>query len=280
MTVVIPTHNRSALVTEAVRSALAQEGVPFEVIVVDDGSTDRTREALAGFGPAIRCVLRSRGGVSAARNAGIRAARGEWLAFLDSDDLWLPGKLKAQSDFLDRNPSLLICQTGEIWLRNGRRINPRRYHAKPEGYCFPLLLDRCLISPSAVMLHRVVLEQVGLFDESLPACEDYDLWLRIGCRFPIGLVKEPLVVKRAGHGDQLSVSVKHLDRYRIQALIKLVRGGALDPIQREQALAALRKKCLIYARGCQKRGRSTEANHYLQLPDSLSPEMAAGAQLT
>jgi len=152
-----------------------------------------------------------------------------------------------------------LCQTEEIWIRNGKRLNARKNHKKPAGYCFALLLERCLVSPSAVVVNRGVFDSVGIFDESLPACEDYDLWLRIGCQFPIGLVEEPLVVKRGGHPDQLSATVANLDRYRIEAIVKLLRSTPLDPGQRTAAEKMLEKKRRIYSDGCRKRGNVSEA---------------------
>jgi glycosyltransferase involved in cell wall biosynthesis len=270
VTVVIPTHNRSRFLREAVTSVLAQRGVPLEVLVVDDGSKDETPEVLETFGDFITAVFQPHRGVSAARNHGIRLARGEWIAFLDSDDLWLPGKLEIQMAFLEAHPLLRICQTEEIWIRNGKRLNPRKYHQKPQGHCFPLLLERCLISPSAVVIHRDLFSQVGSFDESLPACEDYDLWLRIGCRHPLGLVEEPLIVKRGGHADQLSATIPALDVYRIQSLVHLLQRESLAPEQRKQAFAVLERKCLIYGAGCRKRGKWEEAERILGLPRTVA----------
>ena len=272
VSVIIPTFNRSALLKEAVVSVLAQEDVEPEVVVVDDGSSDGTPCILESFGSAIRVILQAHGGVSSARNTGIRAAVGEWLAFLDSDDLWLPRKLVAQLDFLKKYPEFKICQTQEIWVRNGRKLNPKKYHQKPQGYCFPRLLERCLISPSAVIIHREVFEIVGLFDESLPACEDYDLWLRIGYRYPIGFIDEPLTIKRGGHADQLSSVIPALDRYRIQALGKLLAEQTLSPSQQEFVLQAMEQKCRIYSDGCRKRGRYGEAESFRQLPKRLARE--------
>ncbi|SHF68048.1 Glycosyl transferase family 2 [Desulfacinum infernum DSM 9756] len=265
VSVIIPTHNRARMVREAVESVLAQKDARFELIVVDDGSTDETPEALGPHRDRLRFIRQENRGVSAARNRGIQVARGEWIAFLDSDDLWLPGKLRAQLSFFEEHPDLLICQTEEVWIRNGRRWNPKKYHAKPSGYCFGRLLERCLVSPSAVMIHRRVLNEVGLFDETLPACEDYDLWLRIGCRRPIGLVPEPLVIKRGGHPDQLSATVPALDRYRIRAIAKILETEDLTAELRVQAVAALQAKARIYAQGCLKRGRSEEARAVLSL---------------
>jgi len=261
ISVIIPTFNRAKLLTEAVRSVLEQKDCPeeIEIIVVDDGSTDDTAETLAALPGNIRYLRREHSGVSAARNLGIAQSRGEWIAFLDSDDLWLPIKLCAQMEFFLDHPESLLCQTEEIWIRNGRRINARKYHKKPAGYCFTALLERCLISPSAVVINRRVFDSAGLFDESLPACEDYDLWLRIGCRFQIGLVEKPLVVKRGGHPDQLSATIANLDLYRLEAIVKLLRTAPLDPAQMSAAGKMLEKKRRIYSDGCRKRGRVLEA---------------------
>jgi glycosyltransferase involved in cell wall biosynthesis len=262
ISVIIPTFNRVEFVQEAVRSVLRQRNVPgeFEILVVDDGSTENVREAICRFPAKIKYIRQERRGVSAARNRGIEESSAQWIAFLDSDDLWLPGKLSAQLSYFSDNPEMLLCQTDEIWIRNGKRINPRRYHKKPEGHCFPLLLERCLVSPSAVMVNRKIFDMVGLFDESLPACEDYDLWLRIGHRFPFGLIGSPLVVKRGGHPDQLSSSIPALDKYRIHAILKLLRTESLNSAQKIAAHNTLRIKSRIYAEGCRRRGKTDEAD--------------------
>jgi hypothetical protein len=270
VSVVIPTYNRSTLVREAIVSALTQEDVAPEVIVVNDGSSDDTTSLLKSFGSAIRAISQPHGGVSAARNTGIRAAGEEWLAFLDSDDLWLPQKLRMQLAFLRGHPEFKICQTEETWIRNGRKLNPKKYHQKPQGYCFPLLLERCLISPSAVIIHRELFSEVGFFDESLPACEDFDLWLRIGYRYPLGLLEQPLTIKRGGRADQLSSTIPALDRYRIQALARLLQHEPLRPSQQELALRALKRKAHIYIKGCRKRGRNEEADSVSQLIERLA----------
>jgi glycosyltransferase involved in cell wall biosynthesis len=258
---IIPTFNRAKLVLEAVGSVLDQRDAPeeVEIIVVDDGSTDNTAEALETLAGKIRCVRQEHSGVSSARNLGISMAGGEWIAFLDSDDLWLPGKLRAQMEFLRDRPEMLICQTDEIWVRGGKRVNPRKYHRKPSGHCFPLLLERCLVSPSAVIVHRSLFDLIGNFDESLPACEDYDLWLRVGCRFPVGLVEKPLVVKRGGHSDQLSSTIPNLDKYRIEAIVRLIDSTPLGAEHKDAALKVLDKKGRIYSDGCRKRGNFIEA---------------------
>ncbi len=264
VSVIIPTFDRKDLVREAVDSVLAQDFDDYELIVVDDGSTDGTAEALASYGRRLRLIRQANRGVSAARNAGIRAAAAPLIALLDSDDLWLPGKLTAQTAFFRAHPDALICQSEEIWIRNGLRVNPRKKHRKPSGDIFERSLQLCLVSPSAVMMRRRLLDEVGLFDESLPACEDYDLWLRVACRHPVYLIDKPLIVKRGGHADQLSRR-PGLDRYRIRSLARLLAGGRLDPARDAAARRVLQQKCAIYIQGCLKRGKLEEARRYREI---------------
>jgi len=269
VSVIIPTCNRARWVAAAVESVLNQDFEDFELLVIDDGSTDDTLQRLKGYGNRLRIICQPNRGVSAARNRGIRASTAPLIAFLDSDDLWLPGKLARQVAFFEQNPDCRICQTEEIWERNGRRVNPRRRHAKTAGMIFERSLELCLVSPSAVMLRRTLLDAVGMFDEHLPACEDYDLWLRVSCRYPVGLIEAPLIVKRGGHADQLSRQ-PGLDRYRIRAIVKLLEAGLLTRAQHRAAVKVLQQKCAIYAQGCRKRGRIAECSAYTRLAGSYA----------
>jgi len=271
VSVVIPTYNRAWCLAEAVDSVLAQEFRDFELIVVDDGSADDTPLLLESYGDAIRVLRRGNRGVSAARNAGIAAARGGLIAFLDSDDLWLAGKLSRQVEFFTSHPEALICQTEELWVRNGRRVNPGKRHRKRGGMIFEPSLDLCLVSPSAVMVRQGLFERVGIFDESLPACEDYDLWLRVSCRIPVHLIETALIVKRGGHADQLS-RAWGLDQFRIAALVKLLNGDILNEVQRQAVRGVLHRKCAVYAGGCRRRGRAEETAHYERLAQAYSNE--------
>jgi glycosyltransferase involved in cell wall biosynthesis len=275
VSVIIPTFNRAVKVARAVSSVLYQTFGDWEIIVVDDGSEDHTREALKGFGNRVTTIVHPENrGVSAARNTGIRASRAPFIAFLDSDDYWMPEKLSFQVDFFRDHPDAVACQTQELWIRKGRRVNPMKKHMKPNGDIFEPSLKRCLVSPSAVMLRRSLLDEVGLFDETLPACEDYDLWLRVSSRYPVHLIDAPLVVKEGGHPDQLSANVEGLDRYRIQSMVKLIRSALLRPEQTSALLRELRLKCRIYGNGCIRRGKSEEGKHYLQLPRRIIEEFA------
>ncbi len=258
---IIPTFNRGAKVIKAVRSVITQTLPDIEIIIVDDGSTDGSAARLVReFGGRIKLLRLPRNhGVSYARNRGFELSRGAFIAFLDSDDLWLPEKTCRQLSFMRARPELLISQTDETWVRNGKRVNPCRHHLKPSGSIFSECLPLCVVSPSAVMMRRQFFAAVGLFDEELPACEDYDLWLRTACCYPIELFPEKLVTKFGGHPDQLSRTTAALDRYRIKSLLKLLKNQQLTPSQKEQTRAILQKKSKIYLNGCRKRGRLQEA---------------------
>jgi len=269
VSVIIPTFNRGWVIREAIDSVLNQTFGSFELIVVDDGSTDNTHDILAEYKDRITLIKQRNRGVSAARNRGMDVASGRFMAFLDSDDLWLPQKLSRQIAFFESNPAALICQTEETWIRDGVRVNPGKRHHKVSGMIFEPSLHLCLVSPSAVMLKRSLFDEVGFFDESLPACEDYDMWLRVGYKHPIFLIDTPLIIKRGGHTDQLSKN-PGLDKYRIKALKKILDQNVLSEKQHRAAVKVLKKKCTVYAAGCQKRGRTEEAEYYLQLTESDS----------
>ncbi|HNY90271.1 MAG: UDP-Glc:alpha-D-GlcNAc-diphosphoundecaprenol beta-1,3-glucosyltransferase WfgD [bacterium ADurb.Bin431] len=259
VSVILTTCDRAALVSEALASVLEQSRPPAEIIVVDDGSADETEERLRPLAGGVHYLRNPQPlGVSAARNRGIRAAAGNWLAFLDSDDLWKPAKLERQLQALREHPGYRICYTDEEWRRDGRWMNQGARHRKRSGWIYTDCLPLCIISPSSVLIERGLLEQTGLFDEALPACEDYDLWLRIASRVPVLFVPERLIVKRAGEWPQLSRQ-HSLDRYRIIALAGIAASGGLGAADLAATTAMLAEKCRIYALGCRKHGRTEEA---------------------
>jgi len=269
ITVVIPTYNRVTFLKDAIDSVLAQTFLDFELIVVDDGSTDDTPKLLSSYNNKVRVITQTNQGPSAARNRGIETAKGEWIAFLDSDDVWKPDKLKKQVQFITDNPDTKICQTEEVWIRNGKRVNPRKKHEMHSGWIYEKCLPLCIVSPSSVMIRQDVFEKVGLFDETMPACEDYDLWLRIAPHYPVFLVREQLIVKQGGHADQQSRAVESLDRLRIKAIVKSIENGHLSDTQYQTALFELNKKCRVYGNGCIKRGKKEDGEAYLSLPEKF-----------
>ncbi len=269
VSVIIPTYNRAWIVKEAIESVLSQTFKDYELIVIDDGSTDNTMDILAPLKRDIILVQQENQGVSAARNRGLAEAGGEFIAFLDSDDLWLPEKLAVQVAFFTSHPDAMICQTEEVWIRKGVRVNPKKRHKKPSGMIFIPSLSLCLVSPSAVMIKKTLFDKVGEFDETLPACEDYDLWLRISLKYPVHLIDNPLIYKRGGHPDQLS-GAPGLDRFRIRSLKKILETCQLTQAQYKAAADMLRKKCHVYAGGCKKRGREKEFIYYNSLADQYA----------
>ena len=262
ISVIIPSWNRADRLAAALDSVYAQSVAPHEIIVVDDGSTDDTRELLGRHYPDVHYIFQQNKGVSQARNTGIRAASGDWIALLDSDDRWKPCKLELQLAAIRANPDCKLCHSDEIWIRNGKRVNPMKIHAKHGGRIFRYCLPLCVISPSAVMIHRDIFREIGLFDETLPACEDYDLWLRICAVYPVLYVDQPLIEKVGGHADQLSRSHWGMDRFRIQALENILATGVLGEQDYRAALETLLKKTAIMIQGAVKRDNHTLADSY------------------
>lgn len=263
ISVVIPTWNRASTLGRAVDSVLTQTRPVHEVIVVDDGSTDETENILAQFS-TVKTIVQANAGVSAARNAGIRAANGDWIALLDSDDEWLPKKIEQQTQAIKDNPLTRICHCDEIWIRNGVRVNAKHKHRKYGGWIYPHCLPLCAISPSAAMLRRDVFDTVGWFDESLPACEDYDYWLRLCASNPVTFVDSLLLKKYGGHDDQLSQRFWGMDRFRIAALAKAICSGDLNQEQLILTQKMLKKKLLIFIEGSRKRDRHADAEEFEQ----------------
>ncbi|NPV83566.1 MAG: glycosyltransferase [Candidatus Aminicenantes bacterium] len=269
VSVIIVTHNRAAFLAEAIDSVLAQtyfqkNPADWELIVVDDGSTDHTPDLVAGYQqgfPQVRYVRLDHGGVSRARNHGLKLASGEFIGFLDSDDLWLKNKVQVQLSYLKAFPEARFCLTEEVWIRSGRRVNQKHRHQKYAGRVLDKVLPLCLLSLSSAMFRRQLFEEIGEFDESLPVCEDYDLGLRIALRYPYHFLPVPLIVKRGGHPDQLSKKYWGMDRWRVQSLEKAL---ALATSEEDRSLirAEIVKKCRVLVAGFLKRGAQDEADYY------------------
>ncbi len=259
ISVVIPTFNRISLVARAIDSVLKQSLNPYEIIVVDDGSDDGTSEMINNKYKSIKLIQQQNNGVSAARNNGIKHAKGDWIGLLDSDDEWTEKKLENQADRLIKTPEYDFCHTNEIWIRNGVRVNQRKKHEKYGGYIFDKCLDICRISPSTVLFRKNILDHVGWFDSQLPVCEDYDLWLRITSEYRILFIDEPLIIKYGGHDDQLSHSIESIEFFRIKSLENLLEGSELSTNNRILAIQMIIKKYNIYLNGLVKRKKQGEA---------------------
>jgi glycosyltransferase involved in cell wall biosynthesis len=249
----------------AINSVLGQTFTDFELIVVDDGSTDSTPDLLKKFQDRLIAIHQEHSGVSAARNTGIQNSSGQLLAFLDSDDEWYRDKLNRQVGMYNEENLSFICHTDETWMRNGKEVRQKKIHAKQGGRFFQRALERCLISPSSVIIARSLFDRIGYFDESLPAAEDYDLWLRITAYYEVEFIPEPLIIKHGGSPDQLSETIPAIDRFRIQAILKILGDPGLKSEYRRAAVRELNRKCHIVAFGCKKKGKIQEAEHYLEL---------------
>ncbi len=256
--VIIPAFNRYELTKRAVDSVLAQTFHDYSLVLVDDGSTDNTRHMEEEYRGRITYIRQENMGVSSARNRGIGASDSAHIAFLDSDDEWLPGKLGSHFNYIRENRGAGIHQTAERWIRKGKRVNHGEKHLKRGGEIFMDSLELCLISPSAVCIDREIFEKFGLFDKDLPACEDYDLWLRITSVEKAGLINDELVIKYGGHPDQLSGKFWGMDRFRVYSIIKLLNnqgcGIRMDYLEAARNVAL--KKCRILLDGAVKRDKN------------------------
>jgi glycosyltransferase involved in cell wall biosynthesis len=265
VSVIIPTYNRAQTLPRAIDSVLSQTLAPLEIIVVDDGSVDDTARLMHERYGQCEYHQQANQGVSSARNMGIGKARGEWIALLDSDDRWLPNKLQTQLDALAGSPHCRLCHTDELWIRNGVRVNQMNKHAKSGGKIFQRCLPLCVISPSSVVMHRTLFTDYGCFDTQLPACEDYDLWLRICAREEVVFIDKPLIEKNGGHPDQLSRRHWGMDRFRVRSLLNLLENTKLKQDDRIAAINTLVKKSGIIAQGAEKRGEHERADYYRKI---------------
>jgi glycosyltransferase involved in cell wall biosynthesis len=267
ISVIITTYNRKAFLKEAVLSVLDQDYKDKEIIIIDDGSTDASHEEVEGF--PVKYIWKENGGISSARNKGIAVAKGDHIAFLDVDDLWKKKKLSLQIAMMDEG-GYDISYTDEIWMRNGKHLNQKLRHKKYSGFIFEKCLPLCIISPSSVLMKRNIFDGLGLFDESMPVCEDYDMWLRVAARYPILFIEKQLIVKRGGHEDQLSKRYPGMDRFRIESIVRILGSGVLSEPMRSAAISELAKKCDVYIKGAMKRGKVEEAQYYLNLVGSYN----------
>ncbi|PIE59225.1 MAG: glycosyl transferase family A [Desulfobulbus propionicus] len=271
ISVIIPTHNRAGFLSRAVDSIACQTMLPDELVIVDDGSSDHTADVALQCRAKydnrflIRYIYQENAGAASARNTGIMTSRSSILCFLDSDDWWEPTKLERQFTAMREQPSYMISHTREIWYRQGKRVNQKKKHDPPHGNIFSKSLRMCMVGMSTVMLKKDCFDKFGLFDETFPCCEDYDLWLRMSCNIPFLLIKEQLINKDGGRPDQLSVIHRMgMDVYRIRSVEKLMASGCLTAEQQVLAARELSRKCTIYGRGCMKHGRPEEGSSYLE----------------
>ena len=262
ISLIIPTYNRVTHLETTLLSVFNQTTKVDEIIVIDDGSTDKTQQLLAQYD--IKYIYQENQGVSSARNRGLQEVKNDWICFLDSDDIWESNKIEKQIAFHKINPHILFSHTDELWLFNDKIIKQKKHQLKPSGFCFKQNLPNTLIGASTVMCHKSIFDNVGLFDEELKACEDYDLWLRILDKYELGLINEKLIQKIAGHRGQLSFETPLMDSYRIKALLKHLQSNYKNEVKQEVI-----KRCDILINGAIKHGNDELKHHYINLKASL-----------
>ncbi|MGL1904129.1 MAG: glycosyltransferase [Fibrobacterales bacterium] len=266
ISVIIPTFNRAWSLRRAIDSVRAQSFKDIELIIVDDGSTDETMDMLFPYlsDNRIKAISTPNNGVSHARNEGVKHSKGKWITFLDSDDEWKPHKLKEQLEYTVTN-HFTISQTKEIWIRNGTRVNQPKHLRKQEGDIFSISLSNCMISPSSVMMHRKLFDEFCGFNEALPTCEDYDLWIKISSMHKIGLVDKDLMTRYGGHDDQLSAKYPNMDIYRCKSIHNLLQNFDLKQQQKENSLEILRTKLSILLSGAKKHNNEGIVNFVTEM---------------
>ncbi len=270
VSVIIPTYNREKFIVESSLSVINQTFKNFELIIINDGSTDDTEVNIKKLIKIYRSykiiyiALEKNYGPAYARNRGAEIAKGRYLAFLDSDDLWLKNKLKYQLAFMEKM-RCPVSQTDEIWIRNGKRVNPMDKHKKPSGDIFEKSLKLCTVSPSSVVIKREIFFEFNGFDEAFLACEDYDLWLRLSVKYPVYLLPKKLIIKRAGNWEHQSAKITHLDKLRIESMLNLLNNNQLNNYQKELLIKELIYKTSIYLKGLLKRGKYEEAERYKEI---------------
>ncbi len=264
VSVIIPAYNRLNLLERSIKSVLNQKHQQFELIVIDDFSDENIESLINKINDnRIKFYRNDKNkGVSYSRNIGFKNSEYNLIAFLDSDDEWIPDKLYKQLEFLKQNPFINLVHTEEIWIRNGKRVNQKKHHKKNGGDIFTPSLELCLISPSSVLIKKKIFNKYGLFDESLPVCEDYDLWLRITAFEEVGFISTPLIIKYGGHSDQLSRKYEAMDKYRVISLINLYKNLKIKKEKKVQIRITILKKTNILLNGALKRKKYDDADIY------------------
>lgn len=234
VSVVIPTYNRKEKVIEAIKSAIEQKFNHMEIIVVDDGSTDGTSEFLKSLNLPIKLITKPNGGVSSARNEGIKNAKGKYVAFLDSDDLWLPGKIQSQVNFLESHPDIPLAYTDQYLNINGKNLDVTRFQRNPpkDTMLLSAFVDLVPIHTSTVMIRSSIFNEIGLFSEELSIHEDSELWNRISNKYKLGFIPEVLGVYRWQEGVEHLMSKKHKQKFVDEGrkYLKLYRENKKRPL--------------------------------------------------
>ena len=269
VSVIIPVYNRYEQLTEAVESVLRQTFQNYEIIIVDDGSEDERIEWFSISNGLKYYKTEHTGMPGFVRNRGFEIARGNYIAFLDSDDMWNIYKLERQFQYMDKHPEYRIMHTKEIWIRNGKILSQSKQKHKREGDIFKDGLKKCIVGPSTVLLESSLFEEFGGFREDLEIAEDYELWLRVLSKYEIGYLDESLIIKRDGDWAQLSKKYDYIEIFRIKGLKDLVENGYFEEKKMAEARKELMRKIEIYMKGVKKRGKKAEYEKWKKYLEKL-----------
>lgn len=268
VSVIIPTYNRHDMVRRAVESVINQTVEPYEIIVVDDGSTDSTQEII--WDDSVRSFRIPHSGFPGfVRNYGVDKSVGDYISFLDSDDIWHPNKLEEQLEFIKRQTDCKVLHTKEKWIMNGKTVSQKKRKHKREGFIFKDSLQGCIIGPSTVLIKRDIFQEFNGFDPTIEVGEDYDLWLRITNKYQIHYIDKELITKYAGHGDQLSFKYGYIEPFKISVLERLIERRELSKANQIIANDSLKSKYDIIINGCLKRGKYNEADSFQRRKESF-----------
>jgi glycosyltransferase involved in cell wall biosynthesis len=280
VSVIIPSYNHAHYVQDAIQSVLNQDYDDYEIIVIDDGSKDNTREVVARFGEKIRYIWQENKGLPGARNTGIKAANGDLIALLDSDDTWLPGFLSATVARLEGDPRLGAVHTGFYFVdEHGQRLPQVSTETVPDDQMYDRLLDGEFFVPAAVVTRRECFDRVGLFDEAFRGSEDWDIWLRVARAYRFAGIPTPLVNYRM-HSSNMTKDPEYMLNYQLMVVEKHfgLPDGAPErwPPERQRAYAAVYRYA---AQGFFLRGDKQLGQHYLRLALEANPALAESVDM-
>lgn len=280
VSVIIPTYNYAHFVKEAIQSVLNQDFDDYEIIVVDDGSTDSTPEVVAQFGRKVRYIRQENMGLSSARNTGIKAAQGEFIALLDADDIWLPGFLSATIARMEAEPYLGAVHTGFYFVdEHGRRLPQTNLETVPDDQMYDRLLDGEFFVPASVVTRRECFERVGLFDETFRGSEDWDIWLRVAREYRFAGIPKPLLNYRM-HGSNMSKDPAYMLHYQLMVVEKNFGSASGSPetwpVERRRAYATVYRYA---AQGYYLKNDRQKGEHYLRLALEANPALTGSLDM-
>ena len=266
VSVIIPTFNREKFITKAIDSVMAQTYQDFEIIVLDDGSTDNTRELLGRYNDRVKYFYQENRGIASARNEAIKRSSGDYIAFLDSDDYWIREKLEKQIQVFNQHQEYGMVASCCSSIRLDGSFREKNRPGK-SGWVLEDLFRKNFIRTSSAMIKRECLDQVGLFDESFRECEEYDLWLRIAARYPIGFINESLAVY-VDNAEGISTDSLAGRLFRLKVLEKEYLKEKIPAGMYNKRIA---DTCHYIGRHYIKRGDLDSGRRYLKKAQSLAP---------